>query len=50
MGRQFTKLNTDVECTLTLGEWRIYREAEYKRVAAEKKAKSRKGKVCGSKE
>ena len=48
MGRQFTKLNTQVEHTLTLGEWHKHREAEYQRFQAEKKsektAQAKKGK------
>ena len=42
MGRQFTKLNTQVEQTLTLGEWHKYREAEYQRALAEKKDQAKK--------
>jgi|TARA_Y100001949_G_scaffold55972_1_gene47055 hypothetical protein len=40
MGRQFTKLNTQVEHTLTLGEWHKHREAEYQRFQAEKAEKA----------
>lgn len=37
--RQFTKLNTEVEQTITLGEWKRHREAEYQRVQDQKKKK-----------
>ena len=37
--RQFTKLNTEVERTITLGECNGHREAEYQRVQDQKKKK-----------
>jgi hypothetical protein len=38
---QFTKLNTDPDCTFTRGELLRYREAEYQRVQKKKKEQTK---------
>jgi hypothetical protein len=43
--RQFTKLNTDPDCTMTRGEFLRYRDAEYERARKADKAKAKRQKA-----